>query len=320
MNRDKKLLKILQHVWDFISYKIVLTSERPVIEATLDINTEMIELLRIVVWTGTYVSLSEWRRFLYEHYVRMTISPKDFATYVVYALYTSKKTSEQSNFDAFQIFVSTMSLAVQLALYSNEDRQAELLPMSQEIFIEFFEKELKKGFHKKGGWNALFDFLEQRKPLQLFRMLERWEEEGYTPGQIVKLLGVVHSRTDPLRAYLSRGVKSSEVESYRHSSRILNSLDFLNEKNRDKLDSNNTSNTSLKESPSKLAGQKSHSATESGDSIKEEVQEPDVKLGGRITTREVYFRAKCIIQELRLDFYMLGELLEFVFGDSSVKS
>lgn len=337
MDKDKKLRKVTQHVWNFIHFKLVLTSERPVVKGTVGINTDMIKLLRMVVWTSTYVSLTEWRGFLYNHYVRMTTSPKLFATYVIYTCYITKQFS--TALDAYQTLLRTMSLVIQLALYSSNDRQEELLTYSQEIFIEFFENELKKEFKKQGGWNGLGGYLQQRNPVELFKILEKLEEEGKSPEQITKFLQMIPDESDPLRQFLSRGIGETEVENYEPTSHILKSLGFLQETKSKRVrpkevrgtgksrGSVSTKTVSVQEFSAKSFEQDSNPNVASATGVdttqyKRVFQQikGTVRPVQRITTRQIYLGSKAMIQDLRSDFQMLEELFEFVFGDTSTET
>lgn len=330
MDKDKQLRKVTQHVWNFISFKLVLTSERPAIKGAVDINTDMIKLLRMVIWTGTYVSLSEWRGFVYEHYIRMTSSPKLFATYVIYTCCITKQCSR--DLDAYQILLRTMSLVIQLALYSSNDRQEELLAYSREIFAEFFEKELKREFEKQGGWNGLGEYLQQRNPLKLFKILEKLEEEGKSPEQIVKILEMSPSKSDPLRQHLSRTIEEAEVENYEPTSHILKSLSFLEDAKYTRVQMKDFHDTSKTQGSDSMQGFNTESLEPDSNIAQETGFDATQNTGvfqrtretvgpiQRITTQQIYIQAKYIIQDLRLDFQMLEELLEFVFGDSTTES
>lgn len=206
MESDKKLQNVAKEVLSFVAFKLSIINKLPVINVP-SVSTELVKNLRTIVWVERYVAIEDSKKFIFKHFKRMTASPQLYTTYVIYACHLVTKCFT----DPYEAFVLTLTLIVEMSMYSIPERLPELLGWSLVIFTSFFEKELKKNFYNRGGWKKFNKYLELKNSLEMYPTVELFEMQGKRPDEMVKLLKIEKS---DLEEYLSKDVTKSEIESH----------------------------------------------------------------------------------------------------------
>lgn len=316
MESDKKLQNVTKEVLSFVAFKLNIINKLSVINVP-SISTELVENLRTIVWVERYVAIQDSKKFMFKHFKRMTASPQLYMTYVIYACHLVTKCFT----DPYEAFVRTLTLVVEMALYSIPKRLPELLGWSLAIFTVFFEKELKKDFYNRGGWEKLNKYLEPKNSLEMYPTVELLEMQGNRPDEMVKLL---KTETSDLEEYLSKDVTESEIESHGPTVFICEIVQTIG------INAGSQFMCQLMESQAITADENPGASkdltnmasaspvfcnedSKSGVRQVEKIQ-PAVQSG--ITNRIAYCQAKESLRDLQTDCQRVEQFLDSIFGDT----
>lgn len=318
MEADKKLQNVTKEVLSYVAFKLNVINKLPVINVP-SVSTELVENLRTIVWVERYVAIEDSKKFMRKHCTRMTISPQLYTTYVIYACQLVAKCFA----DPYEVFVRTLTLVVQMALHSMPiKRLPELLGWSLAIFVNFFEKELRRDFCDRGGWKRLNQYLLRKNSLQMYPTVEILESQGKGPEEMVELL---HVGTTLLEECLSKDVTESEIRSHGPTVSIWEMVQTTG------FSAGSQFMCQLMKSQEitaeKIHGASSESTNEASaspvfrneapsDTLQQVEQiQPVVQSG--ITNRIAYCQARESLRDLQTDCQRVEQLLDFIFGENS---